>query len=307
VAKQYLTNRYRLFNAAMSIAHSISTTLKPRISTHDLAAWGSVALFVVVYLVLAIQSAARNPLWMDEVLSVWASRFPTPSAINWALMHGAQSAPPAFSVLLHYYSKLVGQSNLALRMPSIVAGLLTVGFSFALFRRYIESVPAVFACCLLLESLSPYSLQVRPYTIMTACFAAALLLWDDLNKNRSRWRPAAIGLLLATAMAFHFYAVLFAPCLGLLELCRSYRKRELRPWLWVAYLIAGASIFLWWPVMRATRGYIHDDVSRSFAYGPKPTLDCCSPVTRICFRASGISAISEPWGLPVPWFWRHSS
>lgn len=275
-----------------------SSGLRSRLQPHPSALWGPSLLFVACYLSLSVRDAIRKPLWMDEVLAVWASRFPTPSKINWALMHGAQSAPPAFSVLVHYYAMIAGQSNLALRLPSIAAGLLTAGVLFLLLGRFLAQEPAIFASCFTLEILSPYAQQVRPYTLLTACFALVLLLWDDLNTHRSTGRVMSIGLLLAFATALHFYAVLFVPCFGLIELNRTFRTREFRPSLWLAFVIAGASIFLWSPVMNATRGYIRDDVSGSFAYGPKPTLELLLSSYSYLFQGVGNLRHLGNLGLP---------
>ena len=235
--------------------------------------WISFAAFLGCYLVLSVQTAAQKPFWMDEVLAVWLSRLPSPSAINQALMRGAQSAPPAYSVLLHYIPTLFNNQKLTLRLLSLAGAIVAAWCVFLLMRRYLSVAAALFAACLMLESWSPYAVQVRPYTLVTACFAAALLLWDDLNARASNWRVLFIGLLLAFAVALHFYAVFFVPCLGLLELLRALHTRRLRYFLWAALVLAGASIFLWFPLMRATSRYVASDVAESRAPGAAPSLN----------------------------------
>ena len=234
--------------------------------------WASYGVFLGVYLALTIKYAVRNPLWMDEVLSVWASRFPTPSQIYQALLHGAQYSPPAYSWMLHYNARIFSDSNLTYRLPSICAAIITGIVSLALLKRYLDTPSSIFASCLILETLSPFGLQARPYTIVTLCFTVALLLWDDLNRGFNMWRVAAIALLLSIAIAFHFYAVLFVPCFGLIELLRTLRTRQIRYAVWVALVLAGGSIFLWLPIMRATSHLAAEDVAASHAFGPDPTI-----------------------------------
>jgi hypothetical protein len=208
---------------------------------------------------------------MDEVITVWTIRLPDASQIYSALMRGAQFSPPAFHLALHYYSLLVGESPLALRLPSIVAVLLTGLCSFVIFRRQLGNAAAIFACCLLLRTLLPYGLQVRPYALITCCFAAALLLWDDFNRREGWWRCVLLAGLLAFAVSLHFYSVLLVPCFGLMELFRAFRTRRIRPAMWIALFVAGAAIFLWLPLIHAMVQYNGEDTS-SPAYYAKPEL-----------------------------------
>lgn len=259
--------------------------------------WVSYGLFLSVYLVLTLKSAARNPLWMDEVLSVWASRFPSPSQIYWALMNGAQSSPPAYSMMLHYCSKCFGESNLVYRLPSICAVILTGVVSLVLLRRLLGTASSIFASCLILETLSPFGLQARPYAIVTLCFTIALLLWDDLDRCSTIWRIAAIGLLLSIAVSFHFYAVLFVPCFGLMEVLRTSRRREIRYPLWIALVVAGCSIFLWHSIMSATSKFVAEDVAASHAYGPRPTVISLISTYSYLFQGLGNSNILGGLGM----------
>jgi len=174
--------------------------------------------------------------------------------------------------MLHYYVEMVGSSYLALRLPSILASIVTALLAFQFVRRQFGVNAGAFTACFVLETLSPFSLQVRPYTIIVACFAISLLLWNDLASSSARWRLVLIAFSLSTAVAFHFYGVLFVPCFGIIEIVRILRTRQVRLGIWIALVIAGASIFLWSSIMRATSHYIADDVGGSYAYRPAPTL-----------------------------------
>jgi len=143
---------------------------------------------------------------MDEVLSVWVIRLASPSRIYSALAHGAEFAPPAFHLALHYYSKLAGDSPLALRLPSLAAILVTSACSFAIFRRILGTAPAVFACCLLLKTLFPFAVQVRPYAFVACCFALALYLWDGFNRSEQSWRCVLRALFSHSPSPFIFTA-----------------------------------------------------------------------------------------------------
>src|ERR1019366_3864541 len=270
---------------------------------------GSFCVFLVCFVGVAIRSAAATPFWMDDVLSVWVIRLASPSRIYSALAQGAEFAPPAFHWALHYYSKLAGDSPLALRLPSIAAVLVTSAYSFAVFRRILGAAPAVFACCLLLKTLFPFAVQVRPYAFVACCFAVALCLWDGLNRSEDRWRCVLLGLVLAVAVSIHFYSVLFIPCFGLMKLISLSRPRRFRFTIWLALVAAGASILLWLPLIHVLGQYNSGDTS-SPAYYAKPTLprlirvyrDLAFPGTPnilLVLTALGLVAAGRLWGLPV--------
>ncbi|HZB87619.1 MAG TPA: glycosyltransferase family 39 protein, partial [Terracidiphilus sp.] len=258
----------------------------------------SVFTFVLAYLALALHTAASTPLWEDEILSVWAAQAGSPSQINAALAHGAQSSPPAYSVLLHYTAALLGYGNLAMRLPSLLAVLGACSCLFVLLRRRLGVVPALLGAAHALLVLSFFALQARPYAIVTLCYVAALLLWDNLDRVWSARDCVGIGLLLALAVAFHFYAVLFVPIFGLIEIYRSVRRRSFRPSLWLALVAAGASIFAWNSVMGPTRTFVASDVSASTDYGMRPTLDGLILAYVYLFQGASATPLLEYIGLP---------
>jgi hypothetical protein len=244
--------------------------LSVKASRHALL-WISAGVFLACYLAVCIVSAARTPLWMDEVLTVWIVRLPSASRIYNALAMGAQFSPPAYHLALHYLSKLTGAGYLAMRLPSIAAIFVTGVCSFALFRRYLGAPRAIFACCLLLRTLLPFAVQARPYAIVTCCFAASLLLWDGYNRVAGWWRCTAIGLLLALAISVHIYSALLIPCIGCMELFRTWRTRQFRLPLWIALGCAAATMLLWLPLIHSLSRYNSGDTG-SPAYYAKPVL-----------------------------------
>lgn len=245
--------------------------------SHNLALYGCSAVFVTCYLFSSLHVASTNPLWMDEILTVWAARLPSVSAIYSALLKGSEFSPPGLPVLLHFCGPVLSGSNLAFRIPSILSILLTGILLFVLSRRFLGDAGGILAGCLTLEVLSPFGLQARPYALVTFLFMAVLVLWDDLSRDNvshraAAWRIPLIALLLSTAISIHFYAVLFVPCIALLELLRACRTHKLRYSLWAAFLLAGASIFLWHPLMHALHQFSFQDVQTSQQFVARPTF-----------------------------------
>lgn len=229
-----------------------------------------VVALVVFTLLQAASScfvAAHVPYWMDEILSVWASRLPSFGAIYAALAHGSEFAPPTFPFLLHVLSRLAGSSHLVLRLPSIVAAFVAAWCSFVLIRRYLGLHRAALGYCLVLAGLQQFALQARPYALVTACMALTLLLWDDYNHRNSPWQLVGIAALLALAISLHFYAVLLVPCMGGIELIYVYSSRRIRPGVWFALVAGGASIFCWLPLIHVMSRYNAGDANSPEFYG----------------------------------------
>jgi len=241
-------------------------------SAYERAVGPLLVLFAICFLVASMKAAAANPLWMDEVLTVWVVRLKSTGAIWSALYHGSEFASPTYHLLLHYWASVAGYSYLALRLPSILAILASGICVFALLRPRAGTSVAAFGMCLsLLGYLSTFAVQIRPYALVVCCFSMAAVLWSGLDDRRpSWWRIMLITGLLAFAIALHFYAVLFVPCFALTELIWAASSRRIRVPVWIALIVAGASSFAWLPLIRTISRYNAGD-SSSYAYYAKPT------------------------------------
>src|SRR5580658_3074275 len=87
--------------------------------------WITFGIFVAWYAFTTALHAGHDQLWMDEVLSIWTLRLPSAAKIYAALKEGSEYSPPGYVTALHYYSRIAGDSYLALRLPSVAAVLVT--------------------------------------------------------------------------------------------------------------------------------------------------------------------------------------
>lgn len=236
------------------------------------AAYALMALATALYAVVTVRAASANPYWMDEVLAVWTARQPDWGAVWRALSRGAEFSPPLFHWLLHGLNAIGLGGRLAMRAPSILAVYGVAWCVFALVRPWRGLGPAALGFCFVLTSgLIDYAVQARPYALVAASFAVAVVLWRGIEETgRPRARAAVLAGALAAAVGLHFYAVLLAGALGLVELAWSLKHRRLRWPVLVAIAVGGASILLWWPILQHVAAFNRGDTAAPFYYA-RPT------------------------------------
>jgi len=119
--------------------------------------------------------------------------------------------PPGYYLALKGWIALAGTSELALRLPSALAGLLTVAVASALGRRLSETGAGALAG--LLVALSPlavyYSQETRMYALLgllAALSMAVFAAWlERITRGRSAGRWAvALGLINAAGLYTHY-------------------------------------------------------------------------------------------------------
>ncbi len=236
--------------------------------------WLAPSLFGLLsacYFFQAFSLAANAPLWMDEVLAVWTARLPSFGAIWQALENGAEFTPPLYDSLLHMMMGMGLTSPIMIRLPSIMAGYLAALAMGVLVRRRLgTTLAAVAAGVVLSGGMFEFAVQARPYACVIAAFGWTLVLWDRLPSNG----PASLRLLLPMALlliamvALHFYAVLLVMTLGLMEVVwRGMEGRAPRLSVIICIGVAGASIFLWLPIMEAASAFSSQDVIAPDYYG----------------------------------------
>ena len=221
---------------------------------HDLLGVISLFAFSFLYFASAIFKARHVHWQADEVFVLWMVRdIPTNQLVS-AVSHGLEWLPPTYYFYLKEFCRFAGPSPLALRLPAIVGFYVTTIAIYHLLRgRFgapVAAFAAVFPC---LTEAGATATLARPYSIMTACFSLSLLLWVRSDPRRpSWWSAAGIATLLAFAISVHFTSVFFLLVFGLLELICSLQTRVIRWPLWIAFATAGATLFLFWPVIAAT-------------------------------------------------------
>jgi Dolichyl-phosphate-mannose-protein mannosyltransferase len=227
-------------------------------------------LIFLRYFAEMVRYCRSQPLWLDEILTMWLVRLGSAGRIYEGLAKGGQYSPPGYPVLLLWWSKVGGASYLSLRSPSFVGIALAAFAIFLLVRRYMDFSVATLAAVLVLSGpLHVLGQQMRPYALTVTCFAFALLLWDGLeHTEHRRWSLAGIVLLLSAAINLHFYSILYLVPFAAMELMYGLSLRRFRAPVWISLGIAGASISMWISLARRAGRFNSEDSGPEFYAAP---------------------------------------
>ncbi len=127
--------------------------------------------------------------------------------------------PPLYQILLYYVIHYLGNSEFLLRLPSAVAGILSIYFIFLLGKRIFSDDVGILSAAFTAFLLTPiyYSIEARSYSMMLL-----LVIWQallvlkifELSENRQKYRSPFLLLFLlllnSIALAYtHYFGLIF--------------------------------------------------------------------------------------------------
>ena len=202
---------------------------------------------ILLALALRVVCLQFQPLWWDEGYSVW---FATHPLGQMAALTAEDIHPPLYYALLHGWTGLLGAGPVALRLFSVIVGLLAVPAIYVTGRRLYGRRVGLLAAFLL--AINPlhiyYSQEVRMYGLVALLSCATLWAAWRVFATRAtrRANPLLLYVLLATAALYTQYYAVFVP-LGL-SLYAAWRWRsDLRALgRWLGAQIGVALLYLPW-------------------------------------------------------------
>ncbi len=133
---------------------------------------------------------------------------------GWLHAIAVDDHPPLYYFILRPWTAVAGPSELAYRIISVFAGVLTIAVLYRLGARLFGRRAGLVAAALL--ALSPqhvdFSQEARMYALLTGlCLGAALCLWQALRSSGRRVWLAWLGylLLMSGAIHTHYFGWLF--------------------------------------------------------------------------------------------------
>ena len=188
-----------------------------------LAAWWPLAVLVVGAAALRLSTLDVQSFWYDEAYVPVHTLHASLGATLRAVVH-RENTPPLWYVLVWGWSRVFGTGEVALRLPSALAGIATVaaawGIGWELAGRRAAIATAAFVAANPLFVW--YSQEARAYGLFVALTALAMWCWLRADSDPTPGRLTAFVASAAAALATHYFAVfLVAPmCVWLL------RRRE---------------------------------------------------------------------------------
>jgi mannosyltransferase len=157
----------------------------------------------VVMLVVAGISLTSVPLDWDEGATLSASTRSLPELFELARHKDAVITP--YYLLLHVLTTLFGQSDVVLRLPSLVAMAAGAGVTAELGRRVAGQAAGIVAgvICAIVPSIVLLATDARPYGLAFLFATLSSLLLLIAIRTPTWWRCAVYGLAVALTATFH--------------------------------------------------------------------------------------------------------
>jgi predicted membrane-bound mannosyltransferase len=200
---------------------------------------------VAVGLAFRIAAPLGTYLSGDEATHFEIASVPTKDLYRATL---TEAHPPLFFLVLHSW-RLLGNSEVVLRLLSALLGASFLAVGYRWVRRLTGSGEALFALIVLAFSpaLVALSAEVRGYTLLLMLMASALLVLERALERRSGRGLAFFSLLLYLAILTHYAAIWFTLAVGVYALARM--RRGLLParvlGTWIAFQVGAAALYLY--------------------------------------------------------------
>lgn len=188
----------------------------------------------------------RPSFWIDEQVAAAIAQEPTAAAV-WRAVVVRERRPPGYHLLLYTWRHVAGESDFALRYPSLMAGVLALAIAMRLARRWLGLQAALRGG--LFIALSPflalYVPMARYYSLAWLLVAASWLTFHRWLGERREGRLVPWGAYASITLALAYTDMAIVPTLGGQGVWLLLARRDqLRRWLLV---VAGIGLaFLPW-------------------------------------------------------------
>jgi uncharacterized membrane protein len=200
--------------------------------------YATLAAIIVAGAWLRLTALKRQSLWFDEIDVVVRAQRPFGDVLHTFVATGENG--PLYNLMLAIWIRVAGASEIAVRFPSAVAGVLALPLIYLLGRRLAGPTVGLLSAGLL--AISPYhvwySQEAKMYAILVLlALGSTLLLVEALLRNRPLWWA---GYSIVTSLMFYTHVasvlVFVGQTLYVLASRRQWRGRE-RGWLAAAAVL----------------------------------------------------------------------
>ncbi len=173
-----------------------------------LARWWPLATLTLLAAALRLSTLDEQSFWLDEAFTpvsvLHSSLFATLREIP-----RTENTPPLWYVLVWADSRVLGTGEVALRLPSALAGIATVPVAWAIGRELAGARAAL--VCAALVAVNPlfawYSQEARAYAVFVLTVALAMLCFLRAQREPTRGHMAAFAVTGSLALLSEYFAV----------------------------------------------------------------------------------------------------
>lgn len=211
----------------------------------------------------AFLSSFQKHLWYDEVFTVIVANRPTWHGFYQAMP--AEGNPPLNTLLTRLCLLLFGPSDLSVRLPDLLGFLCAVAGVYCFVRREVGAGLGLVAAALIAgQPAWKYSFEARPYGVLMACLALAMVSWQAATREPIGDHPRSRTLALF-GMAIGILGCTFSHYIGIVEVAvpliageavRSLRRRRLDWPLLATGLVALPALAVVVPMMSRTHAAV---------------------------------------------------
>lgn len=231
-------------------------------------AWAWVALLAVVAFALRAV-LLTDSLAGDELFARYDVLDGGPADVVDRLREGSSYSPevsPPLYFLLAWAAHAVAPVDEALRAPSVIASAVTVWLVFALGRRVAGPGPGLVAAAI--WTFSPFAIfygsEARPYALLAATVAGAVLALLVALERGGTWRWVVAGALASAAVYTHYTGVTVIIAIAAWAFVAHPPARRA---IVATYVLAAVSFLPWVGELRTDPLYSYDK------FAPKTVAD----------------------------------
>ncbi len=218
-----------------------------------------------------IYDLGGESLWLDESFSWYISSHSISKLLSAVLR--IDFNPPLYYIILHYWTKFFGISEISLRMPSVIYSITGIALFYFitawLTRRSIALIATLIAALTLYDIR--FAQEARAYALLNCLSAVSILAYLKLLRNYSgRW--LTIYLIGSALLLYsHPYGIFPIVTQNIHWLLLMFRRvsHELSWKRWIALQSALIILFLPWIQQALT---VVQKVNSGHAVSPKPGL-----------------------------------
>jgi 4-amino-4-deoxy-L-arabinose transferase-like glycosyltransferase len=170
--------------------------------------WWPLAALAVLAAALRLSTLDLQSFWYDEAFTPVHVLHPSLLATLRGIVH-TENTPPLWYVLAWADSRVLGTGEVALRLPTALAGIATVPVAWAIGRELSGARAAI--SCAALVAVNPlfvwYSQEARAYGLFVFTAALAMLCFLRAQREPTRGRMAAFALTGSLALLSEYFAV----------------------------------------------------------------------------------------------------